>query len=390
MTRIYLSPPDVGAREREYLLRAFDSGWVAPLGPEVDGFEQEIARFAGADHAVALSSGTAALHLGLKVLGVKSGDRVLTSTLTFVATANAITYCGADPVFIDSERSTWNLDPDLLAEELRESAERGELPAAVVPVDIFGQCADYESILSLCSEYGVPVLEDAAEALGATYQGRPAGSFGEIGVFSFNGNKIMTTSGGGMLVTDDARLAAEVTYLATQARDPVPHYEHRTVGYNYRLSNLLAAIGRAQLEELPQKITRRREIRSIYRRALGDVPGVDFMPEAPEGMSNAWLTVITVNPDLANVSARGLMTALDRIDVESRPIWKPMHMQPAFMSSPRRGGSVAESLFTNGLCLPSGSSLSDSDVGRIVERIVETVQSAQLVDSPETLSGRER
>ena len=369
MTRIYLSPPDVGAREREYLLRAFDSGWVAPLGPEVDGFEEEIARFAGTEHAVALSSGTAALHLGLKVLGVKSGDRVLTSTLTFVATANAITYCGAEPVFIDSERSTWNMNPALLEAELRASAARDQLPAAVVPVDIFGQCADYEPILSLCSEYGVPVLEDAAEAIGATYKDRPAGSFGEMGVFSFNGNKIMTTSGGGMLVTNDARRAAEVKYLATQAREPVSHYEHEQIGYNYRISNLLAAIGRAQLEGLPAKIGRRREIRQTYRAGLAGVPGVRFIPESAAGASNAWMTVITVDPEVASFTAESLRRHLESRDVESRAIWKPMHLQPVFAHREIRGGAVAEELFATGLCLPSGSSLTPDQQSMILEQI---------------------
>lgn len=366
MTRIYLSPPDVGPREREYLLRAFDSGWVAPLGPEVDGFEAEIAAFVGLPHAVALSSGTAAIHLALKVLGVEEGDRVVTSTLTFVATANAITYCGATPVFIDSDRTSWNMDPQLLSLELEQSARAGRLPAAVIAVDIFGQCADYAQIGEICGKYGVPLIEDAAEALGASYRGQPAGSFGEIGIFSFNGNKIMTTSGGGMLVTRHGDFAERVKYLATQARQPVTHYEHREIGFNYRMSNLLAAVGRAQLEGLPEKISRRCAIRERYALALEALPGVRVMPEAPHCASNAWLTVITVDPVLASFSAESAQLALESQGIESRPIWKPMHLQPIFAKAEVRGGNVSEQLFAQGLCLPSGSSLTSEQQEEII------------------------
>jgi dTDP-4-amino-4,6-dideoxygalactose transaminase len=298
--RIYLSPPDVGPDERAMLLDAFDSNWIAPLGPHVDAFEREVADKVGAGHAVALSSGTAALHLALLLAGVGPGDRVLCSTLTFVASANPIVYLGAEPVFVDADPETWNLDVDLVEEELAAAARRGERYAALVAVDLYGRCCDYDRLVPLCEEYGVPLIEDAAEAMGATYRGRAAGTFGLAGVYSFNGNKIMTTSGGGMLVTDDAELARRARHLASQAREPAPHYEHVEVGYNYRLSNLLAAVGRAQLAHLDEKVARRREIRARYREALGDLPGVSFHGVDDDG-SNAWLTVLTIDPEVAGV-----------------------------------------------------------------------------------------
>ena len=279
--RIYLSPPDMSAAEREALLAAFDSNWIAPLGPEVDAFERDLAARVGVQDAAALSSGTAALHLALILLEVGPGDEVWTATLTFAATANAIRYVGATPVFIDSERESWNLDPALLREALRDASARGALPKALVVVDLYGQCADYDPILAACQEYGVPVIEDAAEALGATYRGKPAGSFGAIGVLSFNGNKIMTTSGGGALVSDDSALVERARHLASQARQPAAHYEHEEVGYNYRLSNLLAAVGRAQLARLDGFVERRREINRRYRDALEGIEGIAFLPEAP-------------------------------------------------------------------------------------------------------------
>lgn len=374
MTRIYLSRPDVGEAERTALLRAFDSGWVAPLGPEVDAFEVELAQFCGRRHAVALSSGTAALHLALQLAGVKPGDRVLVSTLTFVATANAVVYCGAAPVFIDSEMETWNMDPHLLEQELESSAAKGQLPAAAVCVDLFGQCANYRRISQVCAEFGVPLVEDAAEALGATYEGRPAGSFGESAIVSFNGNKIMTTSGGGALLTDNPDQAARAKYLATQAREDVPHYEHREVGYNYRLSNLLAAVGRAQLTGLPAKIARRREIRQVYSDTLAGIRGVRLMPEGPRGVSNAWLTVITVDPEVAPFTSEQLRLHLEAAGIESRLVWKPMHLQPAFTGCEARGGEVAERLFATGLCLPSGSDLEPDQQSEILGRIQDMAE----------------
>lgn len=366
MARIYLSPPDVGPDERALLLDAFDSNWIAPLGPHVDAFEREFAEVTGMAHAVALSSGTAALHLALLVLGVGPADDVLVPTLTFVATANAVRYVGARPVFVDSETTSWNVDPDLVAEELERRARTGRLPAAVVVVDLYGQCADYARLGDTCREYGVALVEDAAEALGATYQDRSAGSLGDIGVFSFNGNKIVTTSGGGMLVTDDGAVADRVRHLATQAREPVRHYEHAVTGFNYRLSNLLAAVGRGQLSRLAEKVARRRAVHESYRSALGGIPGVHVPDEAPWGTSSRWLTVVTVDERVLGIARDEIIDAFEAADIEARPAWKPMHQQPAYAGAPVVGGRVAEAVFERGLCLPSGSSLSDEDVARVV------------------------
>ncbi|MGO9344230.1 MAG: DegT/DnrJ/EryC1/StrS family aminotransferase [Acidimicrobiales bacterium] len=372
MTRVYLSPPDVGNEERQALLRAFDSNWIAPLGPEVDAFEEEFARRLGVDHAVALSSGTAALHLALVLLGVGPGDDVLVPTFTFVATASTIKYVGAHPVLVDSDASTWELDPNLVEDELRRRARLGRLPSAVITVDLYGQCANYDPILEVCRELDVPVLEDAAEALGATYRGRPAGCFGEAGVFSFNGNKIVTTSGGGMLVTGSAELAARARHLATQARQPVAHYEHEEIGFNYRLSNLLAALGRAQLRGLDARIERRRQINGRYFDALSSLPGIEFMPLADYGAPNYWLTCLTVDPNEFGCDREAIRLALEKEDIEARATWKPLHMQPVFAGEQVIGGSVSESVFRRGLCLPSGSNLSDDDLDRIVTVITSS------------------
>ncbi len=375
MTRLFLSPPDVGAAERALLLDAFDSNWIAPLGPHVDAFEREFATFVGVEHAAALSSGTAGLQLALLLLGVGPGDDVLVPTLTFVATASAVMYVGARPVFLDSETATWNLDPALLAEELAERARDGRLPAAIVGVDLYGQCADWDPILESCARYGVPVIEDAAEALGATYHGRAAGGFGALGVFSFNGNKIMTTSGGGMLVADDPVLVERARHLATQAREPAPHYEHREMGFNHRMSNLLAAVGRGQLQGLPGKIARRRAIKQRYRDALAERPGVGFMPDSPEGEPTNWLTVITLDEARFGASPTTVREHLESLDIEARPAWKPMHLQPLFAGAPVRGGAVAEAIFRTGLCLPSGSAMTDADVDRVVAGVLEAAES---------------
>jgi dTDP-4-amino-4,6-dideoxygalactose transaminase len=353
--------------ERALLLEAFDSNWIAPLGPQVDALEREFAEAIDAPQAVALSCGTAALHLALLLLRVGPGDEVLTSTLTFAATANAITYVGATPVFIDSDRETWNMDPNLLAEELGACAKRGRLPKAVVVVDLYGQCADFEPILEICQRYGVPVIEDAAEALGASYMGRAAGNFGAIGCFSFNGNKIITASGGGMLVSAEQEFCEKARFLATQARDPAPHYEHSHIGYNYRMSNLLAAVARGQLRVLEDRVTRRRANFDFYQSALGDLPGIHFMPEPPGFRSTRWLTCITVDPDAFGATREDIRLALERENIESRPVWKPMHLQPVFRDCRVRGGAVSEALFRDGLCLPSGSSLTEADLTRVVE-----------------------
>jgi dTDP-4-amino-4,6-dideoxygalactose transaminase len=362
MSRIFLSPPDVGDAERDALLRAFDSGWIAPVGPDLDGFEADIAARTGWPGAVALSSGTAALHLALLAVGVQPGDEVLTSSFTFIATANAIAYCGATPMFIDSERASWNMCPDLLAEELAAASRRDTLPAAVVVVDLYGQCADYDAIVPICREYGVPIVEDAAEALGATHTGRPAGTLGDIGVFSFNGNKIITTSGGGMLTTPDIAIADRVRHLATQARLPATHYEHAEVGFNYRLSNLLAALGRAQLSRLDGFIERRLEINARYRELLGGLDGMEFMPVAPWSGWNGWLTCVLFD---STIERDQVMHKLEANDIESRPLWKPMHLQPAFANHRAITNGVSDDLFERGLCLPSGTALNDGQVDRI-------------------------
>ncbi len=369
LARIYLSPPHMSGRERELLLDAFDSNWIAPLGPHVEAFEREFAEKLGVAHAVALSSGTAALHLAMRLLDLGPGDEVATATLTFAATANAIRYVGAAPVFIDSEEHSWNLDPDLLAEELEAAARRGRPIKAVLAVDALGQCADYQPIRALCHWYQIPLIEDAAEALGATYRGRPAGTLGQIGCFSFNGNKIITASAGGMLVTASRARAERARFLATQARSPLPHYEHVEIGYNYRLSNLLAAVGRGQLGVLDQRVRQRRRNFRFYRRMLGDLPGIVFMPEMPRGRSTRWLTCLTVDPEQFGATREDLRLALERENIESRPIWKPMHLQPVFAGCRHRGGEVAGRLFEQGLCLPSGSNLGAKDLARIVRTI---------------------
>ena len=369
MTRIFLSPPEVGPEERRMLLEAFDSNWIAPVGPDIDAFEAELAERVGVGHAVALSSGSAALHLGLLLAGVGAGDDVLVPSFTFVATAAAVTLLGARPVFVDCSRSNWAIDPDLVAGELAERARHGRLPAALVTVDLYGQTADYDALGALCAQYGVPLVEDAAEALGASYRGRPAGSFGASAVFSFNGNKIITTSGGGMLVSDSAELVDRARFLATQARDPFPHYEHTVIGFNYRLSNLLAALGRAQLRGLDNRIERRRAIDRSYRRALGQLPGIDFMPVAAYGEPNWWLTCILVDPGAFGADRGQIRLALEAVDIESRPTWKPLHLQPVFAGAPTVGGSACASVFEHGLCLPTGSALTPDQQARVVETI---------------------
>jgi pyridoxal phosphate-dependent aminotransferase EpsN len=356
-------------KERQLLLEAFDSNWIAPLGPHVEAFEREFAEKVGAPAAAALVSGTAALHLALIILGVGPGDEVLTSTLTFAATANAITYVGAKPVLIDSDRRSWNMDPALLTEEIEASLQRGVHPKAVIAVDLYGQCADYEPIQEICRRHEIPLIEDAAEALGAFYHGQPAGSFGEIACFSFNGNKIITTSGGGMMVSRRKDWIQRARFLATQARDPAPHYEHSQIGYNYRMSNLLAAVGRGQLGVLQDRVRQRRMNFDYYRKALGDLPGIEFMPELPNACSTRWLTCITVNEQLFGADRETIRLALESENIESRPLWKPMHLQPVFASCPIRGGRVSSDLFQRGLCLPSGSNLKESDLCRVAELI---------------------
>jgi dTDP-4-amino-4,6-dideoxygalactose transaminase len=362
----------MGTDELGLLQEAFLSNWIAPLGPHVDAFEGEFATAVGVPHAAALSSGTAGIHLALQLLGVGSGDTVLCSTLTFVASASPVRWVGAEPVFVDSSPGTWNLDPDLVREELLLSARRGRPPKAVIAVDLYGQAADLGPIAEACAQLGVELIEDAAEALGASYRGRPAGSLGRVGVFSFNGNKILTTSGGGMLVSAEEALVQRARFLAQQARDPAPHYEHSALGHNYRMSNLLAAVGRGQLRVLPQRVDRKRTIFEAYCRALRGVPGIEFMPEASYGRATRWLTVILVDPAEFGATRDDIRLHLESLNIESRPVWKPMHLQPVFKGCRVVGGVVAERLFDRGLCLPSGTQMTDDDVSRVVEGLLAT------------------
>ena len=368
MPRIYLSPPHLSGRELELVQEAIESNWVAPLGPQVDAFERELSDVTGVPNALALSSGTAALHLALVVLGIGPGDEVACSSFTFSASANAIHYTGATPVFVDADAATWTIDPELLDRALDERP----LIRAVVAVDLYGQCCDYDALISICSRRGVMLVQDAAESLGASYRNAPAGRQAEIAAFSFNGNKVITTSGGGMLVSRNADWIAHARKLSTQAREPGAHYEHTEIGFNYRLSNLLAAVGRAQLEVLPERVDARRRINSLYRELLGDEPGISFMPEASYGRSNCWLTCIVVDPETARTDRERIRLALEAEDIESRPLWKPMHLQPVYERCPTYGGDVSASLFERGLCLPSGSALTEADQRRIVESVLST------------------
>ena len=365
--RLYLSPPALTGGEWDLIKEALQSNWIAPLGPHVAAFEEEFAKTVGVGHAAATCSGTAALHLAVKLAGVKPGDEVICSTFTFAATANVVLYEKARPVFIDSDRSTWNIDPALLEEELAECARRGRLPKAVIAVAIYGQSPDYDRILSVCRTYGVPLIEDACQSLGARYRDKPVGGFGLFAAFSFNGNKIITTSGGGMLVSDDREAIERARFLASQAREGAPGYVHKELGYNYRLSNLLAALGRAQLRTLPERIQARRRNYNWYRERLSGMPGISFMPEAPYGSCTRWLTCITVDPEAAGFSAQELAQALARENIETRPLWRPLHTQPLFGGYRVRGGAVAEDLFKRGLALPSGHFLTEGDVDRVCD-----------------------
>jgi dTDP-4-amino-4,6-dideoxygalactose transaminase len=356
----------MGTQELLLVQEAFETNWIAPIGPHVDAFEQEFCRTVGSLYGAALSSGTAALHLALRLLEVAPGDEVFCSTLTFVASANPILYQGATPVFIDSDRQSWNMDPALLAEAFDLRARQGRLPKAVILVHLYGQSADIDPILEACQTYGVPLIEDAAEALGATYRGRTPGTFGRIGVYSFNGNKIITTSGGGMLVSGDETLVRQARFLATQARDPAPHYEHSQQGYNYRLSNVLAAIGRGQLKVLADRVAARRHNFVMYQQALQDLPGLSFMPEPAFGRASRWLSCLTIQPEVSGLDRDALLQALAAAEIEARPVWKPLHLQPLFRDCEVIGGAVAAELFDQGLCLPSGSALTDGERERVI------------------------
>jgi dTDP-4-amino-4,6-dideoxygalactose transaminase len=362
---VFLSTPDTGSLEEAYVVDAMRSGWVAPAGPHLEAFERELAARCGRTHAVALSSGTAALHLALLELGVGPGSVVLVPTLTFIASANAVLYTGAVPIFVDCDPVTGNLDPQLLGAALDELESEGTTPAAVVTVDLLGKCVDYDPVVEICASYGVPLVEDAAEALGASDKGRAAGSFGTAAVLSFNGNKIMTTSGGGVLLTDDPRFADRVRYLSTQARQPFPHYEHTETGFNYRMSNVLAAIGRAQLLRLDEMVSRRRSMRERYAEHFASVPGVSIFQRQGDESDNCWLTALVVDPLDAGWEAGDLGKAFGSADIETRPLWKPMHQQPVFAGSRSFLTGASDRLFERGLTLPSGSALTAAEIGRI-------------------------
>ena len=369
-SRIFLSPPHIGEQERRYVDEAFASNWVAPAGPHLTAFEAAMCAASGAKAAVCVSSGTAALHLAVRLMGVQSGDEVFCSTFTFIASANPIVYQGGRPVFIDADARSWNMDPTLLAEALEERAQKGRLPRAIIVADIYGQCADWDAITAVAARYEVPVIEDAAESVGATYRGRWAGTFGAMGVYSFNGNKILTTSGGGMVLSADSALVDHAHKLATQAREDTPHYEHNELGYNYRLSNVLAGIGRGQLQSLPERIERRRQIFDFYRKTLGGLPGVEFMPELPSSRGIRWLTCLTVDPVASGVRRDDILGALADDHIEARTLSKPLHQQALYPEAPVFGGRVADRLFTNGLCLPSGSAMTDGDLQRVVDVVL--------------------
>ncbi|MGE4242760.1 aminotransferase class I/II-fold pyridoxal phosphate-dependent enzyme [Ramlibacter sp.] len=383
--RIWLSPPHLGAEETAFVDEAFRTNWIAPLGPHVDGFEREVADYVGVGHAAALSSGTAAIHLALILLGVKPGDTVFCSSLTFVGSCNPILYCGARPVFIDSEPGSWNMSPQALERALEWAKRENRLPRCVILVNLYGQSADMDVLLPLCERYGVAVLEDAAESLGASYRGRKSGAFGRVGIFSFNGNKIITTSGGGMLVADDGELVARARKLSTQARDPAAHYEHSEVGFNYRMSNVLAGIGRGQLRVLDARVARRRELFELYRDALAGLD-VQWMPEPAGSRSTRWLTCLTLPGPNASARRDRVLRSLERHSIEARPVWKPMHLQPLFAGAPYfahdEGKDVCAALFDAGICLPSGSSMTQEQVTRVVDYLQRSLSQTEPAGAP--------
>lgn len=367
--RLFLSPPHMSGREQQYIAEVFASNYIAPVGPHLQKFEELFAKKVGVAHAAAVASGTAAIHLALRHLNLEPGDEILCSTFTFCASANPILYEHACPVFIDSDWTSWNLDPNLVEQEIRGAAARGKLPKAIMAVDILGQSADLDAIGAIAAEYDIPVIEDAAEALGATYHGRPAGSTSWCSTFSFNGNKIITTSGGGMLCSNDQELIERARFLATQARDPAPYYEHSTYGYNYRLSNVLAAIGIAQLEALDDRVASRRAVFERYRDNLSALPGISMMPISEHGSPNYWLTSILIDETKFGRGCEDVRMALEADNIEARRVWKPMHCQPVFADCRRVGGTVSEKIFAMGLSLPSGSAMTMEDVDRVTHGI---------------------
>jgi pyridoxal phosphate-dependent aminotransferase EpsN len=356
----------MSGKELAYIHEAFETNWISPIGPNLNAFEQEMCVYSGARHAVALSSGTAALHLALQLVGVKPGDTVLCSSFTFAGSAFPIGYCGATPLFIDSEEQSWNMDPELLARAIERQTANGQPPRACIIVHLYGQSADLDPIMEICGRHGIAVIEDAAESVGAYYRGKHTGTIAPLGVFSFNGNNIMTSSRGGMLVGHDEGLIERARFLSTQARDPAPHYQHTCIGYNYRMSNVVAGIGRGQLAVIDERVQRRREIFDHYRNALADRQGIHFMPEREWGRANRWLTCITIDP-ATGVTPEQVRLALEKRNIESRPVWKPMHLQPVFADCPACTNGVSERLFETGLCLPSGTAMTEGDLGRVVQ-----------------------
>ncbi|MFZ3577241.1 DegT/DnrJ/EryC1/StrS family aminotransferase [Virgibacillus sp. DJP39] len=379
--RIHLSPPHMSGKELHYIKEAFKTNWIAPLGPNVDAFEKEIASYVGVKDAAAVSSGTAAIHLALSLLKVKEGDSVFCSTLTFVASANPILYQGAEPVFIDSEPETWNMSPLALRRALQRASLKGKLPKAVIIVNLYGQSAKMDELQLICNYYEIPIIEDAAESLGTTYKDKVSGSFGRFGIFSFNGNKIITTSGGGMLVSDDEQAIKRARFLATQARDPAPYYQHSVTGFNYRMSNLLAGVGRAQLHVLEDRVEARRRVFENYFLALSDMAGTNFMSELTGTQANRWLTTLTINEKEAGISAKQLVESLNSENIDARHVWKPLHMQPLFQKcdyySHDTDEHVGENLFQTGLCLPSGSSLTEGEQDRVIICFKNAVKEAR-------------
>jgi dTDP-4-amino-4,6-dideoxygalactose transaminase len=374
--KIWLSSPHMGSNEFNFVKEAFDTNWIAPLGPHVNNFERDLERYTGARYAAALSSGTAAIHLALIMVGVKAGDEVICQSFTFSASANPIAYLGAIPIFIDSEADTWNMCPDLLEKAIKDRIAKGKKPKAIIPVHLYGMPAKIVRIMEIAAEYDIPVVEDAAEALGSTVNGKATGTFGTIGVLSFNGNKIITTSGGGALISDDESFVREARFLATQARDDAPHYQHSQIGYNYRMSNVCAGIGRGQMMVIEDRVAQRRAVYDTYLKHLANFSGIDFLPEPDGYKSNRWLTAILVNDKAANgITREDIRLALEKENIESRPLWKPMHLQPVFKIYPSYTNGVSEDLFNKGLCIPSGSNLTSEDKEQIITIIKGTLLS---------------
>jgi dTDP-4-amino-4,6-dideoxygalactose transaminase len=368
--KIWLSSPHMGQQEFSFVKEAFDTNWIAPLGPQVNGFENDLELFTGSKYAAALSSGTAALHLALIMLGIANGDEVICQSLTFSASANPIAYLGAIPIFIDSESETWNMCPDLLETAIKDRIIKGKKPKAIIAVHIYGMPAKIEEIIAIGEKYEIPVIEDAAEALGSSVNGKAAGTFGLMGILSFNGNKIITTSGGGALISDDEKFISQSRFLATQARDAAVHYQHSQIGYNYRMSNVCAAIGRGQMQVLSERVKQRRKVYEYYLKNLSGIAGINFLHEPDHYFSNRWLTAILVDPSKGKgVNRETLRLSLEKENIESRPLWKPMHLQPVFQNYPSYTNGVSEPLFSKGLCLPSGSNLKDEDLKRVVDTI---------------------